>query len=55
MAQDVIRRLQDTKMNQSPKMDLKASDLVKKRPLDKTKSVTDIINDLKDKKSRGEI
>lgn len=53
VAQDVLRRLQDTKMNQikTPK----ASDLVRKRPLDKTKSVTDIINDLKDKKSRGEI
>lgn len=52
LAQDVLRRLQDIKMNPTTP---KASDLVKKRPLDKTKSVTDIINDLKDKKSRGEI
>lgn len=52
VAQDVIRRLQDSKMNQIPKM---SDSPVRKRPLDKTKSVTDIINDLKDKKSRGEI
>ncbi len=51
IAQEVLRKLQDTKMDHTPK----ASDLVKKRPVDKTKSVTDIINDLKDKKSRGEI
>lgn len=53
MAQDVIRRLQDSKMNLTAP---KTSDSpIRKRPLDKTKSVTDIINDLKDKKSRGEI
>lgn len=54
VAQAVLRKLQDVKMNKIPT----ATDLAEKRKVVKgssNKNVTDLINELKDKKSRGEI
>lgn len=53
VAQAVLRKLQDAKMNKIPR----ATDLAVKRKVVRSnnKNVTDIINELKDKKSRGEI
>ena len=53
VAQAVLRKLQDAKMNKIPT----ATNLVVKRKvvISNNKNVTDLINELKDKKSRGEI
>ncbi len=51
VAQDVLRKLQDVKLSNAPK----SSGIARPKVISKGKSVTDIINELKDKKSRGEI
>ena len=51
VAQDVLRKLQDVKLSNVPK----TSGVARPKAIPKGKSVTDIINELKDKKSRGEI